>query len=358
MISVDALTGSEGIFVKDFSKAGQLAATDGAAPRSDRSRAPVFVLGCPRSGTTLLYHMLLSAGGFRIYRTESSVFNVLRPCFGDLAHAENRRRLMDAWTQSKLFERSGLDMQDIRTKVMSDCRSAGDFLRIVMEEISRRQNVARWADCTPEHLLYIPEIKKAFPSALVIHIIRDGRDVALSLEKQRWIRPLLPGSESPLLAAGFFWEWIVRHGRAYGRDIAPDYLEIRFEELVQSPRETLRTVSTFIEHDLDYDRIQERAIGSVKNPNTSFEASPRGADFAPVERWKAIFPGDNLAKFEELVGGTLRDLGYALSCEAGSRPNSLAALRSIHRLRFDSSLWLKKHTPLARLFMKPDLSWL
>ena len=47
-----------------------------------RSKAPVFVLGCPRSGTTLLYHMLLSAGNFAVYRAESQVFNLLEPRFG------------------------------------------------------------------------------------------------------------------------------------------------------------------------------------------------------------------------------------------------------------------------------------
>jgi hypothetical protein len=46
-----------------------------------RKTAPVFVLGCPRSGTTVLYHMLLSAGNFAVYRTESNVFNLLVPRF-------------------------------------------------------------------------------------------------------------------------------------------------------------------------------------------------------------------------------------------------------------------------------------
>ena len=46
-----------------------------------KNKAPVFVLGCPRSGTTVLYHMLLSAGGFAVYRAESNVFNLLVPRF-------------------------------------------------------------------------------------------------------------------------------------------------------------------------------------------------------------------------------------------------------------------------------------
>ena len=66
-----------------------LMATEGGRAAS-RKKAPVFVLGCVRSGTTLLYHMLLSAGGFAVYRAESNVFNLLEPRFGDLSVRRNK----------------------------------------------------------------------------------------------------------------------------------------------------------------------------------------------------------------------------------------------------------------------------
>src|SRR2546421_7205149 len=103
-----------------------------ARPRTARSDAPVFVLGCGRSGTTLLYHMLLSAGGFVVYRAESNAINLLEPRFGDLSLKRNKQRLMDAWLASKLFERSGLEAEAIRAKVIAECRNGGDFLRIIM----------------------------------------------------------------------------------------------------------------------------------------------------------------------------------------------------------------------------------
>ena len=68
-----------------------------------RNEAPVFVLGCGRSGTTLLYHMILSAGDFVVYRTESNAMNLLEPRFGDLSVSRNKEKLMDAWLNSKLF---------------------------------------------------------------------------------------------------------------------------------------------------------------------------------------------------------------------------------------------------------------
>src|SRR5438309_4788233 len=217
------------------------------------NKQPVFVLGSPRSGTTLLYHMLLSAGDFAIYRTESNVFNLLVPRFGNLNVRGNRQKLMNAWLSSKLFTRSGLDAHEIEAKILEECRNGGDFLKMVMEEIACQQGVKRWADCTPEHLLYLSEIKRTIPDALVIHILRDGRDVALSLEKQGWIRPLPWDKNKCLLVAGLYWEWIVNRGRENGRRLGGDYMEVYFEELSLEPRKTLGRLGEFIGHDLDYD---------------------------------------------------------------------------------------------------------
>src|SRR5580692_13071691 len=91
-----------------------------------QSKRPVFVLGSPRSGTTLLYHMILSAGNFAVYRTESNVFNLLGPRFGDLSVRRNREALMKVWLGSKLFTRSGLAATEVEHRVLEDCRSGGD----------------------------------------------------------------------------------------------------------------------------------------------------------------------------------------------------------------------------------------
>jgi hypothetical protein len=184
---------------------------------SGRNTAPVFVLGCPRSGTTVLYHMLLSAGGFAIYRTESNVFNLLVPRFRGMRSTSDWEELLDVWLRSKLFRVSGLDASEISAKIMGECRNGGDFLRIVMQEIARQQGVPRWADCTPEHLLYMKEIKRQIPDALFIHMIRDGRDVALSYAKQGWSHPLPWDRQDCLGVAGLYWEWLVRKGREQGR---------------------------------------------------------------------------------------------------------------------------------------------
>jgi hypothetical protein len=316
---------------------------------SGRNTAPVFVLGCPRSGTTVLYHMLLSAGGFAIYRTESNVFNLLVPRFRGMRSTSDWEELLDVWLRSKLFRVSGLDASEISAKIMGECRNGGDFLRIVMQEIARQQGVPRWADCTPEHLLYMREIKRQIPDALFIHIIRDGRDVALSYAKQGWSHPLPWDRQDCLGVAGLYWEWLVRKGREQGKDLGADYTEIRFEDLIAKPKETLSRLGLFIDHDLDYERIKGEGIGSVSEPNSSFAGESEGA-FNPVARWKTKMTPQQISSFEELVGDFLVKLGYGALREARHGTTFRAArMRATYLPMFEAKHKIRMHTPLGRL---------
>jgi len=337
----------------------QLLSDQGRRQATARSKAPVFVLGCGRSGTTLLYHMLLSAGNFAVYRAESNAINLLEPRFGDLSVRRNKEELMDAWIHSKLYERSGLDAESIRAKVVGECRNGGDFLRIIMGEMASQQKVERWADCTPEHLLHLERIKETIPEALIIHIIRDGRDVALSTAKLGYVRRVWWDRTPNVMVSGLYWEWMVQKGREDGRKLGADYTEVRFEELISNPPAVLSRLAKFIEQELDYDHILKVGIGSVSQPNTSFKDSSNGA-FNPLGRWKQGFTSEQLAMFEALVGNTLEQLGYELGTPDRAllrRPDS-RRMRAAYRAYFDSKLWLKAKTPLGKVFVTKDLSWL
>jgi Sulfotransferase family len=320
---------------------------------SGRNKAPVFVVGCPRSGTTLLYHMLLSAGGFAIYRSETNFFNILLPRFGDLSVLGNRQRLMEFWLTSLLFRVSELSAAEIEAKVLKECMSSADFLPTVMGEVARRQGVERWADCTPEHLLHIPEIKQAIPKALIIHIIRDGRDTALSLAKQDWVPPFPWGKGETLMVAGIYWEWMVEKGRKHGAQLASDYAEVRYEELLLQPCETLARLGRFIDQNLDYNRIRQVAVGSVAQPNTSFTEESGGRQFDPIGRWRNRLQEQDLSRLEGVIGGMLQELGYALATSVSSLRDRHAVrrMRALYRGYFGLRLWLKMHTRLARFLV-------
>ncbi len=314
---------------------------------SSREKAPVFVVGSARSGNTMLYHMLLSSGHFPIYRTEPVVFDLLIPRFGDLRSAAVRRKLMRFWLRSRQFRRSGLDARQITERVVTSVRNGGDFLRAVMDEMARAAGYQRWTVWGPDNLLYIPDIKRQIPEALFIHVVRDGRDVALALDRKKFIRPFPWDRNYRLFVSALHWMWKVQTGRRYARALGPDYMEVRFEDLVLKPSETLEKIGTFIGQTLDYEKI--RKIGAVHRPNTSFPEELEGRNFSPVGRWKNLLSENQIARLESLTGEPLVELGYPLShprrTDLGFR---LRAMRFLYPAFYDLKEWLKTATPVGR----------
>jgi hypothetical protein len=184
-------------------------------------------------------------------------------------------------------------------------------------------------------------------------MIRDGRDVSVSLSTKRYIRPFPWKDRETPEGASLYWEWIVKKGRAAGIELGNDYIEIRFEELVQDPRSVLRTLSAFLEHDLDYDRILENRIGAVAKPNSSFGPRAEG-EFSPVGRWKQQLTTDQLTRIETLVGDTLAELGYELATSGryGRNPFYRSWNHLLYRQFFELKLHSKKNT-ILRALRKP-----
>ncbi|MGA8213703.1 MAG: sulfotransferase [Candidatus Sulfotelmatobacter sp.] len=316
-----------------------------------RKNSPVFVIGCHRSGTNLLYDTLLSAGGFAVYRASSTVYSTLIPRFGDLAIPKNRERLMQVWLQSKSFRRSGLRPEFVRSSILKGCRSGGDFLRIIMEEVARHQDVERWAVYDPDNALYIREIKRDFPDALLLHIIRDGRDISLSLTKMGGLSPFWWDRKKNLFATALYWQWVVRKARQDGRLFLSDYCEVHYEDLVTQPQSTLSMIAEFLDHDLDYDRIQRAGIGSVCEPNSTFPEEIEAPAFNPINRWMERLSQQDISQLEGLIGECLQEFGYCLlnSHDGFQRHLRLRLMDVLYPSYFDTKLWLKSHTPLGRL---------
>ena len=325
------------------------AATKPGPNAAERRTAPVFVLGCHRSGTNLLYDMLLSAGGFPIYRGYLPVYEKLIPHFGRFDKFSHRKRMMSVWLRSKGFRRSGIDSEHLQAKVLQECRSGGDFIRAVMDEIARAQNVSRWAVYNPDNVLHMAKIKADIPNALFVHIIRDGRDIALSLRKMGF-RPFPWGRNARSLSAtALYWHWVVRRGQYCGRMHPADYIEIHYEDLVSNPRESLTRLGAFLDHDLDYDVISKQGLGRLRDSNSSFREEEKERSVNPVNRWKEKLTAEEIAELECLVGDTLKSLGYGLLNECSAPSFYQKFLRSAYPAFFDSKLWLKTRTPLGRI---------
>ena len=321
--------------------------------QGSRSARPVFVMGCHRSGTNLLYDNLLSAGGFAIYRGYLPIYKMLIPRFGDLSDAANRKQMVDTWLRSKGFRRSGLDPADHGRKLMDSCRTGGDFMRLTMDDVAKKQGAQRWAVYDPDNVLYVSKIKRDIPDALFVHIIRDGRDIALSLKKMGGFAPL-PWDRSQtrsLLATAMYWEWMVRKGREYGTEIPEDYFEVRYEDLVNKPKETLSSLGRFLDHELDYERIRTASLGRLRETNSSFREEASQEKVKPVNRWKERLSAEDIVALEAAIGSYLAELGYPLTTaeEDRARVSSSRVMRSVYPMFLNTKLWLKTETPVGRM---------
>ena len=325
--------------------------TKGNAVNPERKRRPVFVMGCHRSGTNLLYDTLLSAGGFAIYRGYLPIYETLIPHFGSIKNSHNRGKIVETWMKSEGFRRAGVDGGQISSELLAQCRNGGEFIRIVMSKIAESQGVSRFVVYDPDSVLHMARIRREIPNPLFIHIIRDGRDIALSLMKMEGFRPFLWSRQArTLLETALYWEWIVRQGRQHGRQVPDDYIEIHYEELVTQPRTVLAKLADFLDHDLDYDHIQSAGLGRLRESNSSFRGDEKEIK-NPVNRWKEKLTHEQVVDIEALIGPSLEEFGYPLTVNAGERRMGirLTFLSSIYPRFLSAKEWLKVHTPMGRL---------
>lgn len=288
--------------------------------------------------------MLLSAGGFAYYRAETHVFNSLAPRFGDLSQRTKRLAMAERFIGSDMFRITKVDATQFREAIAERCTNAGEFLRLFMDAVCTEQGAVRWAETTPEHALFLEAIKRTIPEALIIHVIRDGRDVAVSMAKQEWVRPLTPHVSVPERACGAYWMHIVSAAQRAGRLFPDAYLEVRYEELVESPQRVLDRVAAFIEQPLDYQEILRVGVGSVSRPNTSFP----GASSGFRGRWRSELSNERAAALESLLQPRLSALGYPL--EFPHRPvEQVRAIseRAAYQVHFALKQWLKARPLLA-----------
>ncbi len=300
--------------------------------------------------------MLLAAGGFTVYRKETFFYDLARR-FPNLTSSAYRRKFADEFLAGYLGKVPGLEVEPFVQAALARCRKTSAFLPLLMNGLTGAQAMDRWVEGTPVHVLYMNEIRQAIPDAIFVHVIRDGRDCAISNTSQRWI-PTLPWDRSRRLGvAALFWEWMVRIGREYGRSHPADYLELRFEDLLADPTRVLNRVGAAIDHDLDYGRIRQNPVHSLKDPNTSFQDERWRADFNPVGRWKNRCSSGDLSLCEDLIGPYLHRLGYQLSDTSHASGHSARArtMRLVYLRYFSTKHWVKAHTPLGRLLTSPRI---
>ncbi len=283
-------TGRELVSVTDNASGTPAARAPAApAPHRDDAPAPIFVIGSPRSGTTLLRLILDSHP--RISCGEETHF--LR----DLEAIVGRN-----W---ELVATYGLD----RAWWLDHIRSLyGDF----QAEVLVRSGKARWAEKDPTYTLHLPFIDELFPDALYVHLLRDGHDVVASF-RDRW------GYVSAARAARGEWARYVTTARDLGARLpAGRYLELRYEDLVADPAAQGRRLFEFLGEPWDPAVLElDPAAHRATERYQWFTAQRReaGDDDALIYRSRVGAGGRSLDPFLRALlrrrnGELLRALGY------------------------------------------------
>ena len=283
------------------------------------SDAPIFIVGCPRSGTTLLRN-LLNSHPHLTFPEESHFIPVFYRGYGDPRDEREARRLAERVLSLQWVRRWGLK---VGAESFADCRSFREFLCHLYEAWARQENKPRWGDKTPPYVTEIPLLVKLFPGARIIHIYRDGRDVALS-----WIR--IRYQPQNLYTAAKLWKANVSSGRQAGAVLPREaYLEVCFERLLQQPRDTMQRVCAFIGEPFDeavlgYNRLQrDPHSGRMERTGPRREVEP-----ANCAKWKTRMRTPDRVVFESVAGDLLETLGY-------EREGRTRRIWSAERLKWD-----------------------
>lgn len=217
------------------------------------AQGPIFIVGCQRSGTTVLRLILDSHS--RVSCGPETLFL-----------ADMERIVTTDWPRLSRF---GFD-QDYWL------RNIGGFFDGIQRDYAAGRGKQRWADKSPRYAMHMDFIARIFPNAQFIHVIRDGRDVAVSHRKRfgYW----------PCVKAAIKWPRYIAAARASAAKLEPGrYYEIRYEQLVGDIEASTRDLFSFLGEEwepqvLDFDKKQHDVPARYYDQAASRQASAKTTD--------------------------------------------------------------------------------
>jgi hypothetical protein len=262
--------------------------------------APIIVGGCGRSGTTLMWTIL---------DTHPNI------CCGP----ESSIMRGGALKSGKLAMRFDFDPARIRA-MARQADSQTDFIDRFFDEFRARHGKSRWAEKSPRNVHRLAFVREHFPNSRFIHVIRDGRDVICSLRthpRHKVVDGELVklNTQNPIESCIGRWVRDVSAGIVHRGE--PWYIEVRYEDLVSKPEETLLGLFHFLEEPWD-----DSVLESYKVPRdyTKFAQSPevtRPIYQTSMQRWRRDLSPDEIELFKRRAGSLLIELGYAEDNEWG-----------------------------------------
>ena len=296
------------------------------SPPGQAVPSPVFIVGAPRSGTTML-RLMLDAHPDVAIPPETGFVPAALELGDDLLSREAFIALVTggpAWPDFKLDAVTFAG----RVRAMNRFQPAS-AVRLFYENYAARFGKRGWGDKTPMYAKHVPVLAAAFPDATIVHIVRDGRDAAMSLREQ-WFSP---GDSMASLARD--WCDHVLAARESGRHLGKRYVEITFEDLVRAPAKTLRRLCQSLGwrydgsmdryHERTAERISEHEGRTAETAGVALSRERRQAQQAMAQQppdatrigaWRTGLTAQECRDYESHAGPLLVACGYGV----GGRP--------------------------------------
>ncbi|NMO57384.1 sulfotransferase [Actinoplanes sp. TBRC 11911] len=284
---------------------------------SDR---PIFVVGCPRSGTTMVQLMLHAHARIAIPPESRFLLTAYarRHTWGDLRDESRRRALADWIVATPSFGDLGLDPGRTAESIVAAPPTLGSAVGTVFRLYAQRFGKPRWGDKRPAYLRHLPEVLRLFPDAQIINIVRDGRDCVASLKEAPW-RPREFGELVDFWARSA--DATLRARRIYPPDV---YHQIRYEDLVADPERHLRVLCEFLGEDYDPAMAEPSRQAAVAVPEykTWHTRTHQAVTTERVRSWQERLTAEEIAVCESVFGARLERFGYERS--AAAKPDRVA----------------------------------
>jgi hypothetical protein len=311
--------------------------------------APFFLVGAQRSGTTLLRLMLAAhprlaippeshfipdllqlehlAGGLEDLRSEVADL---------LVHHD---RLVDFELGAPWIRDTVLRLQPLTTRTITTALFA---------EYARRRGKARWGDKTPRYRNHLPDLCALFPDAKFVHVVRDGRDTALSA----WRAAFGPRT---WVEAAYLWRDSVRAARAGARALPPGaFHEVRYETLVREPEATLRGICAFLGETFHDEMLRhaEHAGSMVPWWERAWHAKlERPVEGTNAGKWRTELSPRQIFLLQRVAGKELEAFGYTpmrlqIPATVAAQAFLECASYRVRRAAARATLWARAPQPL------------
>jgi hypothetical protein len=212
--------------------------------RSNSGSEIVFIIGVGRSGTSLLQSML-HAHPDVAFLPETHFFRhyLARPYSRWNHERAGAKSFRSTLASDDEYQRAGIPAEELLAPFLNGTRAfnlAATYTRL-LQLYRDREEVSVIGEKDPRLIDYLPQVWHVFPEARILHIIRDPRDVLLSRMKAEW------SAGRPDWLHALTYRAQIRRGRKQGRrSFGTQYMEIRYEDLLAEPEQSLRKVADHV----------------------------------------------------------------------------------------------------------------